>query len=50
MRMCNRIFRVYVHRDMQGDGRTDNIYIHIQFTHSHTVYVGLAQARPNNDL
>ena len=28
MRMRNRIFRVYVHRDMQGDGRTDNIYIY----------------------
>jgi hypothetical protein len=24
------------------------LYIHIQFAHSHAVYVGLAQARPNN--
>ena len=33
-----------------SDGRTyhNNIYSYIQFAHSFTVYVGLAQARPNN--
>jgi hypothetical protein len=54
--MRNRIFRAYIHRAMQGDGRTDNIicihtYVHTYICNSriamHTVYVGLAQARPN---
>ena len=53
--MRNRIFRAYVHRAMLGiyisrDRRTIIIIIiiiYIQFAHSCTVYVGLAQARPN---
>ena len=46
--MRNRLFRVYVHSWLLwGDRRTIYIYIYIQFAHGCTVYVGLAQARPN---
>ena len=31
-----------------GDGRTIHIYIYKQFAHECLVYVGLAQARPND--
>ena len=56
MKMRKRILRVHVHRATLGiyisrDRRTIIIIIiiiiYIQFAHSCTVYVGLAQARPN---
>ena len=31
-----------------GDGRTIHTYIYKQFAHDYLIYVGLAQARPNN--
>ena len=47
MRMRNRIFRVYVHTGYYNNTLRDRRTIYIQFAHSCTVYVGLAQARPN---
>ena len=51
-RMRNGIFRVYVHSNagdiISRDGRTIIKIYNIKFAHSCTVYVGLAQARPNN--
>ena len=49
--MCNRIFRAYVHRAMLGYISRDRriIIIYIKFAHSCTVYMGLAQAHPNNN-
>ena len=45
------IFRVYVHSNagdiISRDGRTIIKIYNIKFAHSSTVYVGLAQARPN---
>ena len=42
------IFRAYVHRAIwKYISRDRRTIIEIQFAHSCTVYVGLAQARPN---